>query len=379
MATLVWQDVSGMWSSSSNWRDVATGSNAAPADGDTLIVGSQSQVIVGSDESATKLERVLFGDGCGANIASAGSRLKLAADSLNWSGLSPAAFIDLGVATVFTDLAIDGSDNTKVTSAARDFTDADVGKTLEVTGGTGFTTGVYTVESIVGVAAILDAAVGTTGSTGGTGFFYVNVYVKRTATIEADEIATKGLHLRLYGVAPCENLKVLAGYGVFEVTVGDDAVWIGDIKLAGALLHIDGVGGGPLATSINCLDGGKVVAVGDSGLSALATIVVEENADFSRVDAPVSFPLTGPIVIVRGTLSDWDSAVPIGNLVAERGLTDFSRAKQPFDVQQCTIIDGSVNIQNGIRQPRFPSGVLLRGRGQLIHDANIDIQVNYAV
>lgn len=68
----------------------------------------------------------------------------------------------------YTDLVIDGSLNTKVTSAARPFTSADVGKVLNVTAGTGFTTGIYTIASVAASAATLDRAVGTTSSTGGT-------------------------------------------------------------------------------------------------------------------------------------------------------------------------------------------------------------------
>ena len=39
----------------------------------------------------------------------------------------------------FTDLVIDGADNTKITSAAHPFSVAHVGNVINVTGGTGFT------------------------------------------------------------------------------------------------------------------------------------------------------------------------------------------------------------------------------------------------
>lgn len=68
----------------------------------------------------------------------------------------------------FTDLVIDGTLNTKVTSASHTFTSIDVGRVVAVTAGTGFTPGNYTIASVSSGAAIMANAVGTTGSTGGT-------------------------------------------------------------------------------------------------------------------------------------------------------------------------------------------------------------------
>lgn len=67
-----------------------------------------------------------------------------------------------------TDLVIDGTLNTKVTSASHTFTANDVGKVLAVTAGTGFTPGSYTIASVTGSAAVCGSAVGTVASTGGT-------------------------------------------------------------------------------------------------------------------------------------------------------------------------------------------------------------------
>jgi hypothetical protein len=71
-------------------------------------------------------------------------------------------------AYAYTDLEI-GSPSTKLASVSRPFTAADVGNTVNVTGGTGFTTGRYNVRSVVSSNATVDRAVGTTSSTGGTG------------------------------------------------------------------------------------------------------------------------------------------------------------------------------------------------------------------
>jgi len=69
----------------------------------------------------------------------------------------------------YTDLVIDGTDNTKCTSAGNPFTAAHVGNVINITSGTGFTVQrVYVVSVAVGVATC-DRALGTTGSTGGNG------------------------------------------------------------------------------------------------------------------------------------------------------------------------------------------------------------------
>lgn len=67
-----------------------------------------------------------------------------------------------------TDLVIDGALNTKVTSATHNFTLPDVGVTLTISAGTGFTVSTPTILSVGSNAATLSASAGTLGSTGGT-------------------------------------------------------------------------------------------------------------------------------------------------------------------------------------------------------------------
>lgn len=67
-----------------------------------------------------------------------------------------------------TDLAIDGADNTKVTSASHTFVSADVGNTIRFTAGVNFTQAVYMILSVSAGAAILDRACGTAGATAGS-------------------------------------------------------------------------------------------------------------------------------------------------------------------------------------------------------------------
>ena len=69
----------------------------------------------------------------------------------------------------YTDLAIDGADNTIITSAAIPFAADDVGNLIKILSGIGFTPGWYEIVSVGGVQATLDRACGATGSTGGVG------------------------------------------------------------------------------------------------------------------------------------------------------------------------------------------------------------------
>jgi hypothetical protein len=92
----------------------------------------------------------------------------------------------------FSDLVIDGSTNTKVTSAANPFVAADVGKLLVVTGGTGFTAGVYYIASVAVGVATLSGAVGTVASTGGTGYYFTDcrsLYVGGAGNVVMSTIA----------------------------------------------------------------------------------------------------------------------------------------------------------------------------------------------
>lgn len=69
-----------------------------------------------------------------------------------------------------TDIAIDAVSNTIISSATYTFTVADIGNLIRITAGTNFTTGHYTIIGVNAGKATLDTAVGTIGSTGGTGY-----------------------------------------------------------------------------------------------------------------------------------------------------------------------------------------------------------------
>lgn len=135
-----------------------------------------------------------------------------------------------------TDLVIDGTTNTKVTSATHNFVAADVGNFINVTAGTNFTVGRYQIVSVASNAATLDRAAGTVGSTGGTWYeggaiaspaiaaavtIAGNViYVKYSATAYAITTASAGV------ASGCVNMVsgvLMMGYDTNRTLVNADA------------------------------------------------------------------------------------------------------------------------------------------------------------
>lgn len=67
-----------------------------------------------------------------------------------------------------TDLVVDATTNTKVTSASHNFVSTDVGNLIQITAGTGWTTGFYQIVSVASNAATLDRSPAAVSTTGGT-------------------------------------------------------------------------------------------------------------------------------------------------------------------------------------------------------------------
>jgi len=77
---------------------------------------------------------------------------------------------NVAVDIAYTDLVIgSGSNTNQLTSAGNAFSSGQLGSSLVISGGTGFTTGTYRIISVNGTTAIMDRAVGTAASTSGTG------------------------------------------------------------------------------------------------------------------------------------------------------------------------------------------------------------------
>lgn len=108
----------------------------------------------------------------------------------------------IGATAGGTDLAIDATDNTKVTSASHNFVTADLGSVIKIYSGTGFTVGNYQILRVASNAAFLSSSPGTTSSTGGVweeGLTQVGPIVPDFASASAD-IPTFFRQLRTYNV-----------------------------------------------------------------------------------------------------------------------------------------------------------------------------------
>ena len=69
----------------------------------------------------------------------------------------------------YTDLV--AASGTTITSVARAFSSTDPGNFLQITGGSGWTAGIYLIQSVTSGTATVDRTIATGGSTGGTGNF----------------------------------------------------------------------------------------------------------------------------------------------------------------------------------------------------------------
>jgi hypothetical protein len=126
----------------------------------------------------------------------------------------------------YADLVI-GATNTQLTSAASPFGAAHVGNLINVTGGTGFTTGRYQVVSVAGAVATMDRAVGTAGSTGGGG--RLGGALASPGVAQSAKALNNTVWIRS-GTYPCGATPNVAG-GRVDDTVGAQAGavarWIG--------------------------------------------------------------------------------------------------------------------------------------------------------
>ncbi len=139
-----------------------------------------------------------------------------------------------------TDLVIDGATDTIVTSATHNFVAADIGNHIQVTAGTGFTTGFYEIVSTASNAATLDRAVGTLGSTGGTWAMGgacltigkpVGSYVAgNTINIKGGNYTSTSTHAAWATAGTATAPVTIAGYTTTPGdTVGTNAAWTGPV------------------------------------------------------------------------------------------------------------------------------------------------------
>jgi hypothetical protein len=128
--------------------------------GAMYVYSGGDQAISASDKIQDYINPSVMGDGmaiapsayAGSHALYHGRRLYLCMPAIAWQ---------------YNDMAVDATNAAKVTSAARPFITADIGRILNVRGTNGFTEGEYTIISVLNGAAILSANVGSAGSTPG--------------------------------------------------------------------------------------------------------------------------------------------------------------------------------------------------------------------
>lgn len=374
--TLYGNFVNATWSSSSNWVD-SLGNNYSPGDGDTLLLVSNAiAAVTGSDETSTKLHSLYIGPDFTASLGSSGAYLQLSVDRLNYASQSQSAWIALKT-HAYTDLAIDASDDTVISSAALPFTSNDVGKTIVITGGTGFTTGSYIIQSVASGDATLDSAVGTTSSTGGTGQFEIDLNIKSTYAIDPDDIATNGLHIKPIGAANLLDPK-FAGYVTLHAETSTGSV-VGDLYCAALLMA-------NYATLDNADN--VILAPGVSALmrnykplsSTNSTVIdIRNGATYAQYQTTFIIPLSGPDIIVNGGTLNWFASAIINTITGNSGSIDFSEAIVPFQIDSTVLIkEATLNIANGLRTPTFGGSLQFRGKAPAFtFDGNVNMTLSY--
>lgn len=369
MATLIGKFLNSTWSSSANWTNRATGAPATPADGDELeLVSSAVAAVTGSDERATEIVSLTVGKSFTTAIGTSGAWLQLDCPRVIWNGRSASAWVSFET-HAYTDIVINGADNTIITSAAQPFTSAHVGLSIKITGGTGFTAGTYEVLSVAGGNATLDAAVGTVASTGGTGHFQISLAVKGTASIDPAEITTTGLHIKCSGDADLLDPKIDGGYLTIEAE-GGSGTCVGTLTSQAVLLHTYMTLNN--ATTISVFG----VVVNWKPMSSGPTIRIHGGGMYDQQQTSLTIPASGPAVVMEGGILRWFATAIVGSIDGTNaGAIDFSEATARFQIDGATIVGrSSLNIANGIRTPTFAGGVQFRGvLPQWTLDGNVDV------
>lgn len=128
------------------------------------------------------------------------------------------------------DLKVDASDDTVVTSASHSFVSGDVGSTVTVTGGVGWTPGAYPVMSVLAGAATLGSSPAAVSTAHGewelsSGKLYSTTWVPLASSYTKNQIyilAVNGLHFTPF--APATPGYVASG-GAYEIINGNQILF----------------------------------------------------------------------------------------------------------------------------------------------------------
>jgi len=179
----------------------------------------------------------------------------------------------------FTDLVI-GATTTQITSAAQPFTSAHVGNIINITSGSGFTTGRYEVVSVASAIATMDRSVGTAASTGGNGKLggaLLTIATANTPAVDGNTIHIKAGTYTIttaIALATTSNLT-FAGYNTTHFDYGTKPL----ITTATNSVHIFTIAGGTstktfLNLSLSSTAGTRGNGIHDSAGGTFPTVIV---------------------------------------------------------------------------------------------------------
>jgi hypothetical protein len=193
----------------------------------------------------------------------------------------------------FTDLVIGGT-NTTLTSSANPFTSAHVGNTINITSGSGFTDGRYSVLSVSGGVATMDRAVGTSSSTGGNGNL-------------GGSMLTVGAAVN--AIATLNTIWVHAGTYVVTATIVNTAS--ADYAICGySAAHGDNLPGAVITTSTNGIP--LIQANNSTGFLWLHNLALSNTAT-TRADGIENNDLSLNLYVTNCTLTGFDRGIEWGS------------------------------------------------------------------
>jgi hypothetical protein len=284
----------------------------------------------------------------------------------------------------FTDLVI-GATNTQLTSVLNPFTSADVGNTINVTSGTGFTVGRYNVRSVSTGIATMDRAVGTAASVGGVGNLGGSmaspvtamaaivsgnsVWLKSgTYTVTATVTNTSGATFTLagYGTTHGDNVAgtilttATNGLVLIDVTPGTTNPWIHNIAMSttassrGDGIHLTDVSDNFFVT--NCsLTGFALMVDGFTHTSLSLTFI--NSSFFNGNGTTVINDFQSPITIINcmflgnaGIAVSFSGILFVTGSIFAGNSTGISSLNSSGNPGSVTIIDSTIayNTSHGI-------------------------------
>ncbi len=286
----------------------------------------------------------------------------------NWGG----GYAPLTVSTFSgTDLVVDASLNTKVTSASHNFVAADVGGRIYITAGTNWTPGFYSINSVAANAATLNASPAPTSTTGGTWLLTGQDYSQAnavqvainnstiTTSITANVITFTGYTATVADVGNVVHMltgtNVTAGW--YQITAFTGSTWTvtGAVNLptSGTTTNATGNMGGALASlSTSAGLAGAVVASNKAYCTGSFTANTATAITFGAAAVTPS-GTTPPTRLIGYGSTRTDGLHATITLSTNTGLTGISLTNRGWIVENIDIDCASLGTSTGMTVGQF--------------------------